>query len=318
MDKWRSLLLVWLLINWLAQHHSKYFRHLPKERPVVRLMTSNNFYSFFGSEQSFVQIMWHSFMYSNVYWNTYHVPTGHAYVNKLCQGVQSPQGTDNEVTTVLSIKYYGGGPWGPQEHKGGTSDLDWEVRKGFPEEARIKSSFVGQVGVSQMKKGEKRAFHAHSRHRPVKCAWGFQGTMGRYTYYWHSTRWLILCCKRQSCALQNVYQIVSLDSTHSMTLAPHSPKLWQGKMSPDIVGCSLGCKVTPSWETVSAKGMCEEVIGDEVGKPGRGPGHESHGRCDKKFGLYPEDHKKPLKDFEQEDNMLKCVLRLSLRQQCWV
>lgn len=57
--------------------------------------------------------------------------------------------------------------------------------------------------------------------------------------------------------------------------------------------------------------MCEEVIGDEVGKPGRGPGHESHGRCDKKFGLYPEDHKKPLKDSEQEDNMLKCVLSLT-------
>lgn len=35
------------------------------------------------------------------------------------------------------------------------SDLDWEVRKGFSEEVRIKSSSVGQVGVSQMKKGEK-------------------------------------------------------------------------------------------------------------------------------------------------------------------
>lgn len=73
-------------------------------------MTSNNFYSFFGSEQLFVQIMWAFIHDSNVYWNTYHVPsTGHAYVNKLCQGVQSPQGTDNEVTTVLSIKYYEGG-----------------------------------------------------------------------------------------------------------------------------------------------------------------------------------------------------------------
>lgn len=27
--------------------------------------------------------------------------------------------------------------------------------------------------------------------------------------------------------------------------------------------------------------MCEEVISGEVGKPGRGPGRESHALCDK-------------------------------------
>lgn len=64
--------------------------------------------------------------------------------------------------------------------------------------------------------------------------------------------------------------------------------------------------------------MCKEVIRDEVGKPGRGPGHKSHELCDKKFGLYPEDHKKSLEHFKQEDNILRRVLRLSLWQQCRV
>lgn len=64
--------------------------------------------------------------------------------------------------------------------------------------------------------------------------------------------------------------------------------------------------------------MCEEVIRDEAGKSGRGPGHESYVLCDKKFGLYPEYHKKSLKDFRQEDDMLRCALKLSLWQQCRV
>ena len=53
-------------------------------------------------------------------------------------------------------------------------------------------------------------------------------------------------------------------------------------------------------------------MGNKIGRPGRGPGHESHGHCDKRFGLYPEDHKKPLKYFKPEDNMLRCARLITL------
>jgi hypothetical protein len=39
---------------------------------------------------------------------------------------------------------------------------------------------------------------------------------------------------------------------------------------------------------------------------------------DKKFGLYPEDHKEPLKDSKHENNILGCVLGILLWQQCSV
>ena len=53
-------------------------------------------------------------------------------------------------------------------------------------------------------------------------------------------------------------------------------------------------------------------MGNKIGRPGRGPGHESHVHCDKKFGLYPEDHKKPLKHVKPEDNMFRCARLITL------
>lgn len=158
-----------------------------------------------------------------------------------------------------------------------------------------------------MKKRERKAFQVYFRHREVKPAWCFQGTIGSwYSYYWHfgldnSWLWEAVLCTVGCLAA------VALDPTHYIPVAPHSPELRQPEMSPVIARCSPGGKTTPSWETLRAKGMCEEVMGNKIGKPGRGPGHESHVLCDKKFGLYPEDHKKPLKYFKLEDNTVRCV-----------